>query len=47
MHHCSGDDNANPVAEDQIDPVSRFDKFLNERRFEYLKVLSYLRQTAA
>ena len=47
MHLCSGNDDVDPVAEEQIDPMSRFDQYPNERDFEVFGVVSFLRQTAA
>ena len=47
MHHCSRDQDRNPIAADRIDPMSRFDYYLDERHYEVITVGSHLRQTAA
>ena len=46
MHHCSRDANRNPLGEKRIDPMSKFDYYLDERHYEVVTLGSHFRQTA-
>ena len=47
MHHCSRDQNRNPVVPESFDPMARYDTYLDERHYEVCTVGSFLRQVAA
>ena len=40
MHHCSRDADQNPVSADRINPMSRFDVYVDERHEEPIKPLA-------
>ena len=45
IHHCTGDININPVADNKVIAMSRFDDYLDKRHFKVCTVGSLLRET--